>query len=156
MQRAHGSPGAGKMVPLVMGFCVLVSFSYHIFQVLMAVLCPTPHNTGNLLASQAPSIPPGSVNLSSHRAEGPQPGHFEAAAAGEGICLHTECLSPSSPGLVHLWEGRGQICSSEPMGPCLSLHSPHLSHRAGGPHLSRSCLGWCAHTSGKLLPHSHP
>ncbi|CAO2626305.1 hypothetical protein LEMLEM_LOCUS19217 [Lemmus lemmus] len=43
-----------------------------------------------------------SAGLSSHKAEEPRPERCEAAAAGEEIRHHTECLSPSSRGLVHL------------------------------------------------------
>lgn len=52
VQRAHGFPGAGKVAPLVHGLlCLCHRFSCHVFQVLMAVLCPTPPNTESPLVS---------------------------------------------------------------------------------------------------------
>lgn len=71
---------------------------------------------------RVPSIPPGTAGLSSHRAEGPPPGHSEAAAAGGEKRHHTECPSPSSRGQARL-PGRGEIRSGplETAGPCLPL-----------------------------------
>lgn len=143
VQRAHGFPGTGKVAPLVHGLLSLCHrFSCHVFQVLVAVLCPTPPPTQKALL---PPEPPAShladsAGLSSHKAEEPRPERCEAAAAGEEIRHHTECLNPSSRGLVHLWERRGQKSSSEPMETTFNqFPHPHLSQEAGGPHLSRSC-----------------
>lgn len=103
-------------------------------------------------SSQVPRIPPDSAGLSSHRAEGPRPGHSEAAATGEGRHHRTECRSPSFQGPVHLWGGKGEVRTS-PWKPLGSPSTP--SPVSWESHLSRSCSEWCGHTSGMLPPHSH-
>lgn len=79
-------------------------------------------------SSQVPRIPPDSAGLSSHRAEGPRPGHSEAAATGEGRHHHTECRSPSSRGPVHLGGGRGEVRTSpwKPLGSAFHSQSSQL------------------------------
>lgn len=90
---------------------VFASFSVSL--VISPCLCLCPCSISPLarrppLQCPSPSIPPGSKGLSSHRAEGPRPGHSEAAAAGEGKRHRTECLSPSSQGRAHL-PGREEV-----------------------------------------------
>lgn len=98
-----GSRGLGRWLLWFMGFVSLSPFfSCHVFQVLMAVLCPTPPNTALLPPEPPASHLADSAGLSSHKAEEPRPERCEAAAAGEEIHHHTECLNPSSRGLVHL------------------------------------------------------
>lgn len=83
-----------------------------------ALYSPLPED--HPCSPRVPSISPGSKGLSSHRAEGPRPGHSEAVAAGEGKRHRTEFLSPSSQGRAHL-PGRGQIRTGpwENSEPCL-------------------------------------
>lgn len=144
MGRMGGSPVSGKMA-LFPG-CVSCSMS-------LSLLCP-PHCWENQpCSSQVPRIPPDSADLSIHRAEGPRPGHSEAAATGGGRHHHTECQSPSSRGPVHLGEG-GERSGPVP-GNLWALPSTP-SPVSWGSHLSRSCSEWCGHTSGMPPPHSHP
>lgn len=79
-------------------------------------------------SSRVPRIPPDSAGLSSHRAEGPRPGHSEAAATGEGRHHRTECRSPSSRGPAHLGGGRGEVRTSpwKPLGSAFHSQAGQL------------------------------
>lgn len=136
------SRGLGRWLLWFMGFCVFVTVFLVTRSKSWWLFCAPPHPTQKAFL---PPEPPAShladsAGLSSHKAEEPRPERYEAAAAGEEIRHHTECLSPSSRGLVHLWERRGQKSSSEPMETTFNqFPHPHLSQEAGGPHLSQSC-----------------
>lgn len=138
------SPRPGRWLLSCNCFCIVLShpFSCHLsLSVSLSLLrippCwdPTPAIPGPRLP---PGLPPGSTCLSSHRAEGPRPGHSEAAAAGGGKHPRTECLSPSSRGPAHLGvEGRGTgersgLVSWRLLGPAFHSHS-HSGQSGASP-----------------------
>lgn len=138
---------------------VFASFSLSLMASSFLCLCLCSVFPGTLpLPSQGPRLPPGSVHISAAtwlRGDGLGAPRLPQLTKG-GIPVLNARAHPL--GVELAWEvggqGRGQEWSPGDLWALPSAPTPTLGSQ--GPHLSRSCSGWCGHTSGKPLPRSHP
>lgn len=115
-------------------------------------LSQAPPGQGRGTGGGAASLGPGQVRGSASQGLGLGPGPKGRAGPGERMSWLRAHLSS------HMAEGRRPgrseaAAAGEGRHPRTECPSPSSRGRA---RLSRSCSGWCGHTSGKPLPRSHP